>query len=72
MQTKKYQLDVDLEQWTDSKLGKEYNKAVHYHPPYLTYMQSTIMQNPRLNESKAGIKIVGEILTASNMQVIPF
>ena len=30
-----------MEQWTGSKLGKEYNKAVYYHPAYLTYMQST-------------------------------
>ena len=29
------------EQWTDPKLGKEYNKVVYCHPPYLTYMQST-------------------------------
>ena len=30
-----------MEQWTSSKLGKEYIKAVHCHPAYLTYMQST-------------------------------
>ena len=29
------------EQWTSSKLGKEYVKAVYCHPAYLTYMQST-------------------------------
>ena len=29
-----------MEQWTDSKLGKEYVKAVYYHPTYLIYMQS--------------------------------
>jgi len=34
------QLELDMEQWTDSKLGKEYVKAVHCHPVYLTYMQS--------------------------------
>ena len=30
----------DTEQWADSKLGKEYVKAVYCHPAYLTYMQS--------------------------------
>ena len=40
MQVKKQQLEPDVEQQTDSKLGKEYVKAVHCHPVYLTYMQS--------------------------------
>ena len=33
-------LEPDMEQWTGSKLGKEYVKAVYCHPTYLTYMQS--------------------------------
>ena len=41
MQIKKQQLEPDMEQWTGSKLGKGYIKAVYYHPAYLTYMQST-------------------------------
>ena len=41
MQVKKQQLESDMEQWTGSKLGKEYVKAVYRHPAYLTYMQST-------------------------------
>ena len=41
MQDKKQQLEPDLEQWTGSKLGKEYVKTVYCHPAYLTYMQST-------------------------------
>ena len=41
MQVKKQQVELDMEQWTVSKLGKEYIKAVYCHPPYLTYMQST-------------------------------
>ena len=45
-------------QQTDSKLGKEYVEAVYCHPAYLTYMQS-IMQNAKLDESQAGIKITG-------------
>ena len=41
MQVKKQQLEPDMEQWTGSKLGKEYVEAVYCHPSYLTYMQST-------------------------------
>ena len=41
MLVKKQQLELDMEQWTGSKLGKEYIKAVYWHPAYLTYMQST-------------------------------
>ena len=41
MQIKKQQLELDMEQQTGSKLGKEYVKAIYCHPAYLTYMQST-------------------------------
>ena len=41
MHVKKQQLELNMEQWTGSKLRKEYNKAVYCHPAYLTYMQST-------------------------------
>ena len=41
MQVKKQQLELDMEQQTGSKLGKEYVKAVYSDPAYLTYMQST-------------------------------
>ena len=40
MLVKKQQLELDMEQRTGSKLGKEYVKAVYCHPAYLTYMQS--------------------------------
>ena len=40
MEVKKQQLELDTDQQTVSKLGKEYIKAVYYHPAYLTYMQS--------------------------------
>ena len=40
MQIKKQQLEPDMEQWTGSKLGKEYVKAVYCHLAYLTYTQS--------------------------------
>ena len=44
MQVKKQQLELDMEQKTGSKLGKEYIKAVYCHPAYLTYMQSTLCE----------------------------
>ena len=40
--------DLDMEQQTGSKLGKEYIKAVYCHPAYLTYMQSTLCEMPGL------------------------
>ena len=41
MQVRKQQLELDMEQQTGSKYGKEYIKTVYCHPVYLTYMQST-------------------------------
>ena len=46
MQVKKQQLELDTEQQTDSKLGKEYIKTVYCHSAYLTYMQSTSCKMP--------------------------
>ena len=53
---KKQQLELNMEQWTGSKLGKEYFKAVYGHPAYWTCIQSTL-QNAGLDRSKGGIKI---------------
>jgi len=41
MQVRKQQLELDMEQRTGSKLGKEFVNSVYCHPGYLTYMQST-------------------------------
>ena len=46
MQVKKQQLEPDMEQWTGSKLGKEYHKAICCHLAYLTYVQSTSSEMP--------------------------
>ena len=60
MKAKKQQLEPDIEQRTGSKLGKEYVKAIYFHPAYyLTYMQSTSWEMPGLDEAQAGIKIAG-------------
>ena len=56
MEVKKQQLELDMEQQTGSKLGKEYIKAVYCHPAYLTYAEY-IMRNAGLEEAQAGIKI---------------
>ena len=57
-QVRKQQLELDMEQQTGSKSGKEYVKAVYCHPAYLTYTQN-ITWNARLDETQAGIKISG-------------
>ena len=56
MQVKKQRLELEMEQWAGSNLGKEYVKAVYCHPAYLTYMQST-MRNAGLDEPQVRIKI---------------
>ena len=57
MQVKKQELEPDMGQWTGSKLGKEYDKAVYCHAAYLGYMQSTSCDILGQDEAQAGIKI---------------
>ena len=57
MRVRKQPLELDKMQQTGSKLGKEYVKAVYCHPAYLTYMQSTSLQNAGLDEAQVRIKI---------------
>ena len=60
MQVKRQQLELDTEQQTGSKLGKEYVKDVYFHPAYLTYLHSSSCEMPCwMNEAQAGIKISG-------------
>ena len=65
MHVKKQQLEPNTEQKTGSKLGKEYNKTVHYHPAYLTYMQSTECEMPGWMIHKLESRLLGEISTTS-------
>ena len=58
MQVKKQQLELDMEQQTGSKLGKEYVKAVYCNPFFNLYAEY-IMWNSGLDEVQAGIKIAG-------------
>ena len=56
----KQQVELDMEQWTGSKSGKQYFKAVYCHPVYLTHMKSTSWETLGwLDEVQAGIKIAG-------------
>ena len=56
MQVKKQQLELDMEQQTDSKLGKEYAKVA-----YLTFMQSTSCEMPGWMKHKLESRLPGEI-----------
>ena len=71
MQVEKQQLEPDMEQWTGSKLGKEYVKAVYFHAAYLTYMQKTSCKMPDWMKQKLESRFPGEISITSDMQMIP-
>ena len=71
MQVKKQQLELDMEQWTGSKLGKGYFKAVYCHRAYLTYMQSTSCEMPGWIKHKLESRLLGEISVTLDMQMIP-
>ena len=69
MQEKKQQLELNMEQWTGSKLEKEYVKAVYGHPAYLTSMQSTSCEMAGWMKHKLESKLQGEISITSDMQM---
>ena len=71
MQVKKQQLELDMEQWTGSKLVKEYIKAVYCHLAYLTFMQSTSCEMPGWIKHKLESRLPGEISITSDMQMTP-
>ena len=68
MQVKKQQLELDMEQWTGSKLRKEYFKAVYCHPAYLTYMQSTSCEVQGRIKHKLESRLPGEIAIISDIR----
>ena len=77
MQVRKQQLELDMEQQTGSKLGKEYAKAVYCHPAYLTYMQSMKRMGCSPCEMLGWMKhklesrLVGETSITLDMQMTP-
>ena len=71
MQVKKQQLELDMEQQTGFKSGKEYIKAVYCHPAYLTCKQSISCEMPGWMKHKLESRLPGEISITSNMQMTP-
>ena len=70
MQVRKQQLELDIEQQTSSKLGKEYVKAFYCNPGYLTLMQSASceMHDDEVRH-KLESRLLGEISITSDMQM---
>ena len=68
MQVKKQQLELEMEQKTGSKLGKEYIKAEYCHPAYLTYVQRTSWETLGWKH-KLESGLPGEISITSDMQM---
>ena len=71
MQVKKQQLELDMEQQTGSKLGKEYVKTVYCHLAYLIYMLSTSCKMLGRMKPKLESRWLGEISITSDMQMTP-
>ena len=71
MLDKKQQLELDMKQQTGSKLGKECIKAVYCHLAYLTFIQSTSYEMLNWMTHKLESRLLGEISTSSDMQMIP-
>ena len=63
--------EPDMEQWTGSKLEKEYIKAVYCHPAYLTHMQSTSCEMTGWMKHKLESRLQGEISITSERQMTP-
>ena len=71
VQVKRQQLELDMEQQTGSKLGKDCVKAVYCHPAYLTSIQSTSCEMPGWMKHKLESRLPGEISVTSDMQMTP-
>ena len=71
MQVKKQQLELDMEQQTVSKLGKDCLKPLYCHSAYLIYMQSTSCEMRGWIKHKPESNLPGEISITSGMQMTP-
>ena len=71
MPVKNQPLDLDMEQRTGSKLGKEYVKTVYCHPVYLTYMQSTSCEMPGWMKHKLESRLPRKIPVISDKEMTP-
>ena len=63
--------ELDMEQQTGSKLGKQYVKAVYCHPAYLTYMQSTSCKMLGWMKHKLESRLLEEVSITSDIQMTP-
>ena len=61
VQVKKQQLELDMEQQTGSRSGKEYVKAIYCHAAYLTYMQGTSWEILGWKKHELESRLPGEI-----------
>ena len=71
MQIKQQESELNMEQQTGSKSGKEYVKTVYCHLAYLTYMQSTSCEMLGWIKHKLESRLLGEISITSDMQMTP-
>ena len=71
MQVRKQQLELDMEQWIGSELGREYVKAIYCHPAYLTYMQNTSCEMLGWMKHKLESRVPREISITSDKQMTP-
>ena len=71
IQIRKQQFELDMEQQTGSKSGKEYVKALYSHPAYLTYMQSSLRVTLGWMKHKLKFRLPGEMSMTSDMQMTP-
>ena len=71
MQVRKQQLELDMEQKTGSKLGKEYINAVYCHPAYLTSMQSTSCEMLGWMNHRLKSRLLGDVSIISDKQMTP-
>ena len=72
MEVKKQELELDMEQWTGSELGKEYIKAVHCQSAYLTYMQNISYKVLVWMKHKLESRLPGEVSITSDMQIYAY
>ena len=69
MWVKKQQLEPNIDQWSGSKLGKDYVKAIYCHPAYLIHMQSTPCDMLGWMRHKLESRLLGEISVTSDIQM---
>ena len=71
MWVKKQQLELDMEELTGSKLGKEYDRAVYCHPAYLSYLKGTSCEMLDWLNHKLESRLPRESSATSDMWMIP-